>query len=507
MKHWKLAGSTAAAALLAGNAALAQVTPEDVWQSWQDMSTSFGQTITTTSVAREGETLVVSGYAVLQDQDGMKVDARIEELNFTDLGDGTVEITMSETYVMNMTTPPVEGIDGSQPTNMTITVSQPEMVTIASGTPENTSYAVGAPSVSVKLEASEPGDAGVNVVGDFTMTTLAGNYTVEGPADAKVMGFDISVENLAMNMAVSEPAQQSNLQMVGSIADLQAAYAFDLKGMAMMETNVAEALKAGTSIGVEMTHGAVDFTIDVTDPAGPSKILAASNGGGVDVQMDAAGLVYGITGLATALTISGPEIPFPEMKLNYGEIAFNLEMPLLASAESTDFAFLTRVVDLTVSDELWAMVDPTGSLPRDPATVVVDTKGRARLTVDIVDEAAMAALGEAPPGEIESLEVAEIKATVAGAALTGAGAFTFDNTDIVTFDGVPAPTGKLDLKLLGGNVLLDKLVGMGLLTEEDAGGARMMMSMFANAGPGEDELNSTLEFKDKGFYANGQRLQ
>jgi hypothetical protein len=36
----------------------------------------------------------------------------------------------------------------------------------------------------------------------------------------------------------------------------------------------------------------------------------------------------------------------------------------------------------------------------------------------------------------------------------------------------------------------------------------MMMGLFAKPIDGqEDALTSTLEFKDKGFYANGQRLQ
>jgi len=119
----------------------------------------------------------------------------------------------------------------------------------------------------------------------------------------------------------------------------------------------------------------------------------------------------------------------------------------------------------------------------------------------------MAALGDAPPGEIHALDVTELRASVAGAELTGAGAFTFDNTDLTTFAGAPAPTGKIDLKLVGGNTLLDSLVAMSLLTADDANGARMMMSMFANPGAGPDEMTSTLEFKDKGFFANGQQLQ
>ena len=85
----------------------------------------------------------------------------------------------------------------------------------------------------------------------------------------------------------------------------------------------------------------------------------------------------------------------------------------------------------------------------------------------------------------------------------GASSFTREAT---TYQGMPAPTGKLDLKVTGANTLMDKLVAMGLMPEDQVMGFRMMLSMFANA-TGEDELTSTLEFKDKGFFANGQRLQ
>ena len=119
----------------------------------------------------------------------------------------------------------------------------------------------------------------------------------------------------------------------------------------------------------------------------------------------------------------------------------------------------------------------------------------------------MATLGDAPPGELHSLEITELRAKVGGADLSGTGSFTFDNSDLTTFDGVPAPTGKIDLVLAGGNGLLDKLVAMGLIPQDQAMGARMMMAMFAKPGEGQDVLNSTLEFKDKGFFANGQRLK
>ena len=59
-----------------------------------------------------------------------------------------------------------------------------------------------------------------------------------------------------------------------------------------------------------------------------------------------------------------------------------------------------------------------------------------------------------------------------------------------------------------GNGLLDTLVGMGLVPEEQAMGARMMMGLFARPGDGEDTLVSTIEVKEDGsILANGQRIQ
>ena len=63
MTYWKLASSTAAIALLSG-AAFADVTPEDVWASWQKEMTSTGQTLTTGSAASDGDAFVVTDLVV-----------------------------------------------------------------------------------------------------------------------------------------------------------------------------------------------------------------------------------------------------------------------------------------------------------------------------------------------------------------------------------------------------------------------------------------------------------
>ena len=49
---------------------------------------------------------------------------------------------------------------------------------------------------------------------------------------------------------------------------------------------------------------------------------------------------------------------------------------------------------------------------------------------------------------------------------------------------------------------------MGLVPEEQAMGARMMMGLFARPGDGEDTLVSTIEVQEDGsVLANGQRIR
>ncbi len=120
---------------------------------------------------------------------------------------------------------------------------------------------------------------------------------------------------------------------------------------------------------------------------------------------------------------------------------------------------------------------------------------------DVADDQAET-LGATPPGSLEALDLNELKVSAVGAELTGTGAVIFDNSA-----GMPKPLGAVDLQLIGGNGLIDKLVAMGFVPEDQAMGARMMLGLFA-VPSGEDTLTSKIEFKeDGGVYANGQRVQ
>lgn len=498
MQKWYLAGTTAVVMLISSVSVQAQVTPEGVWQNWQTLGASYGQAIVSDSVAREGDTLVVRNMKILMDQDGATVNGTLDEVRFRDLGDGTVEVTMSDSYPVRMMMPAEDG--KTQELNLTIT--QPGLRLVAGGNATETSYRLDGPSVGVAMQAIENGATLADMA--LKLTAMTGNYLVATEGEVSRLDSLIEAQNLSFTLRADDAG--NTVDVNGTLAGLRVKSEGNFLGVAAME-NLAEALKAGFSSNLDLGYGAGSFVIDVVDAGKPAKITATNESGHLKFDMNAQNLRYALGGTGVSMVISGADIPFPELMINYGEASFDFLMPVAKSIEPVAFGFLTRIVDLTVSDEIWGMIDPTATLPREPATLVIDAKGTGTLAVDLFDEAAMSQLGAAPPGTLNTLSIADLQARIAGAALTGTGDLTFDNSDLVTFDGMPAPTGRIDLSLKGGNGLLDKLVAMGLIPQDQAMGARMMMAMFAKPGEGEDVLNSTLEFKDKGFYANGQRLQ
>ncbi len=513
MKFRSLAGNTALATLMS-QAAFADVTPAQVWQDWQDLGASYGQTLTPENVDDQGGVIVVTGLAIAYAKEGVTAAGTIDELRFTDQGDGTVKITLSDSYPLSVTVPPEEA--GGDPTTISMQIDQPGLVITAAGDDTETSYDFAGPSVAISLTGIEGVETeAVDLTAVATLTNIAGKYIFAPDGEKRSLNSSFSADSLTVDVAGSDPdptpstdgsaSGPSSGKVKFTMADITGTTNGTLLDAAAM-ADMAAALKAGFATDGSFTAGATTYDIDITDATGNTKITGTGATTGLAFAMNDQRLAYSGTATGVSTTMTSPELPFPSVTLSYAEAGFDFLMPVSPSDTPADFTFMTKLVDFTISDDVWDMFDPAKQLPRDPATIIIDTKGTATLKTNIFDSAAMEAAGATPPGELNSLDVTELRAKFAGAELTGSGAFTFDNTDLTTYQGMPAPTGKLDLKLTGGNTLMDKLVAMGLLPEDQVMGFRMMLSMFANA-TGEDELSSTLEFKDKGFFANGQRLQ
>lgn len=498
-----LSCSTALALVFSASGTLADVTPEEVWESWQALSTAAGQELTIGSAARNGDTLEVTGVVMtFKDETGGSASASFDKLSFKDNGDGTVAVTMSDSYPIALAFPD----EGDGPSAMKLTVTQPGMTITAGGTATETSYDFAAPAVAVKLdEVKDETGTVLDVQADFALTEVTSKYLVVRDGDKTDLDTSFAAKALALNIAGKDPEGTGQGTVTLSLTDLSGATKGNFLGAEIM-ANMAMALNSGFTMDTSFNYGMMALNVDITDDSGPIKMTGSSTGGGVVLAMDKTRVNYGTSVKGLNLSASGAEIPFPEVVVSLSEAAFNVLMPVSKSDTPQDFSFLTKVVDFTISDDVWGLVDPAGVLSREPATAIVDVKGTGFWKQDIMDPD-LQMEGVEPPGELTSLDITQLLGKAAGAEVGAKGALTFDNTDLVTFQGMPAPSGNIDISIKGVSKLIDNLIAMGIITDDDAMGARMMLGMFTRPGTGPDEVTSLIEFKDGGLFANGQQLQ
>ena len=498
-----LATSSAIVLVLLAGTAGADVTPEEVWESWQAMSTAAGQELTVGGSARNGDTLEVTGITLtFKDELGGSAVATWDKLSFKDNGDGTVAVTMPDSFPLTLAFP----AEGEGPGSIALTVTQPGMTITAGGSATETSYEFVAPVAALTLnEVKEKTGAVLETQGNIALSEVAAKYLVVRSETSTSIDTSFSAKALAVNVEGKDAAGSGQGKIVLSLADLNGTTKGNLLGADIM-ANMALALNSGFTMDTSFTFGGMSADFDILDATGPTKLTASATGGGFVLALNKDRMNYGTSLTGANIVASGPEIPFPQVQFGFGELGFNILMPVSKSDAPQDFAFLTKLVDFTVSEDIWGMFDPAGTLSHEPATIIIDTKGTGFWKQDIMDPSIDLDTIEAP-GELSSLDLTLVQAKAAGADVSATGGLTFDNADLMTFQGVPRPDGKITFNIKGVNALIDNLVSMGLLPEEEVMGFRMMLGMFARPGAGPDELVSEVEFKDGGLFANGQQLQ
>ena len=549
---------SALALACAGSAAFADVTSQEVWDKMRSYYEAQGLTISADE-AMEDDRLTLSNFRATMDNDlpdgvGMTMAITTDQITFTDLGDGTVSTNWANPIRFDMLlvedgdgdmedeeapadpmpapsgakggkggkpagggmdAPEDDGMAGGEmdapegdTVRMTYTITQEDPSTIISGEIDDLMVAYRAAKMDLTLDILEVTDEEVPPIDmSFTLSDLSSDTSIKD-GDLWQIEQVMSLGAMAYTMAVVDPEEELVMNLEGRSAGMEGTASFAMpKEYDPMD--LAAAMRDGLAGGLTMTTGAgtTDFTIQADgDLVSGSASLSGSSG---DMHLGADGIRYDIAYTGFAMNVKGNEIPFP-LSASMDEMAIGLTFPVSASEEPQDFGLRLGLVNLQVDDLIWMILDPTGGLPHDPATLKVDLAGKANWLVDIFDPANIEALEDAEeaPGELHALELRGLELKLAGASLTGQGGFTFDNSDLETFDGLPAPDGAVELKLEGGNGLLDKLIAMGLVPEEEAMGLRMMMAVFTQKADGEDTLTSRIEVKPDGAVsANGQRLQ
>ncbi|SEQ00178.1 DUF2125 domain-containing protein [Thalassovita taeanensis] len=494
-----------ASGIFSGTTACADVTPQQVWESFKAPLEGVGYTVTATENSTANN-LTISDLEMtfpLPEDDGT---ARITlgSLTFHDNHDGTVAIQMPASMPVLINSTPRK----SKPFSAKLSLDTAGLVTTVSGQPDDMTYSYSAPSLGLALDQLMVDGAPVKVdQAMLSLTNLSGTSAMTKAA-LRTVQQSLRADGLTYVLEFTDPeGKGGHVLMQGDLTGLNST------GTSATPENfdpndLSAALKAGLAIDVVITHTGGTTAFAFTDNEGQDTGGQTRSGSGrLSVLMNADQLSYAAAATDTSVDFQSSDLPFP-VALDMAKTGFSLRIPVGKSDEPQDFALSVTLGDFTMSDVIWSLFDAGAQLPRDPATFAFDLAGKARMLVDVLNSKEMETLGDTAPGELHALTVNSLTLRLAGAELTGEGDFTFDNTDTTTFDGMPKPTGLLHLALTGGNALLDKMVAMGFIPEDQAMSTRMMMGLFAVPGDGPDSLKSTIEVNEAGHVlANGQRLK
>jgi hypothetical protein len=489
--------------LLSAGAAQADLTADQVWQSWQDGATAAGLSLAADSTARDGASLRLAGVSVARAGGGQM---NIAQIVLTEAGDGSVSAAFPDAVAMILS--PENGEAGFSLVQEGLSVILRE-----GAAPGGMVYDIRADRLDGTFTASDGDPAqSEQFVFNFSMGTKGLALTAETTSDdmartavkmsAATLNYDMTTASQILEM---ESAQTSTIADVSIALDMSVPASMPIMAMTG-PGDVAKALRDGMTARMTFDQGVAEQTDATTDAFMSYDYAITTQPGTSVVTLDRSGMA--IEGQVPGGAVAGTfgEMPEGMFTATFGAFDMAFKMPLIGNDGPDDFTFRMGFKDFALGDALWDLFDAGRVFPRDPATIAIDAGGKARL--DLLGLAADDLAGNAPDPsrlpEIVSLDLRNIALSVAGASLTGQGAFAF----ATGADGVPVPDGRATFGLTGANALLDGAVAAGLATADDVGGLRMMMGMFMRPGTGEDNLTSEVEAKaDGSLLVNGMRLK
>ena len=499
MHSTKLRGAVCVAALFAGGAAQADVTAVEVWENLKTQMEVYGEDgLTVGSEDISGGTVAVSDIAITFSDDEVTVVTEVGDMTLTEKGDGTVLVTMEETYPMIIT-----GEDGVV---VTIDIMQNNMALIVSGDPDAMNYAITADSYGIAFRDAV--DGSVTIDGDASLMAngVSGSYVVTS-GDLQEIASDINIETLDILVDFQIPG--GNGEYVTGAAKINGMRSVG-EATVPMETDYSDPDQIfvegfGFSGGYEIDSA--DYVFDINAEGDQMSGSVSTGPVSLNAEMNVKTVAYQSNTRDITMNILSSGFPLP-IEASLAEYGVDFRMPVGTTEEPAPFALGIDIVDLEVSEMLWSIFDAGAVLPRDPATLQIGLTGTAKALVDFLDPSNAEVMDSVEvPFEPYELSIDTLRLSVAGAQVNGGGSFTFDNSDTETFAPIPRPEGNAVVEIIGLNGLLDKLVAMGLVPEEQIMGPRMMMGMFARA-TGDDQMEIAVEVTPNGqVNVNGNRVR
>jgi hypothetical protein len=483
-------------ALLLSGTAHAALTADQVWQSWKDAGAMVGLTISAATENNSGGVLTLNGVSIAPEGEA---GLTISDMVLTEESDGSVTIVPGADIGVAMT----GDTEGS------VKVTHDGLTLTAREADGGLAYDYAAAKLDVVYDTTYPGMSfdgseapKVTAAGTVGFTNLAGVYS-DTPGTNRTFGLDLKADMLSYSTSQDDPGMEMKQTSTSETQGIDLSLDFALPSTIALTAiqspaDFTTALNEGLSVSMTTKQGDSSGTMKQENAFMPMDLMIKAGGGEGTVLFNKD--TFSMKSMAAGLDIESASgaLPAP-VKVTTGPMEFDLTTPVIATEAAGDYSFVLKLADFSLNEEAWAMFDPQGALPRDAAQIGIDISGKTKMDLPALVAAEETGVPYTPAPE--SLNITELGVKVAGAALATTGAFTFDNSM-----GIPMPLGEANITVSGANKLIDGLIATGLLAEEDAMGARMMMGMFM-VPSGDNTLTSKIEAKEgMQILVNGQPL-
>lgn len=493
----------ASTALFSATTAFADVTPQEVWAQGLLMAKISGQTWTAAELKDTGDTLIAHDVSITMPglSDIMSLNGTIPQIIMTQMSGGKVEIKIPDVVTYNMF---VEGrLDlGMEPMAITSTMAM-DNVMIASGTADDLSFEILPGSITYATQKQVKD--GIALVPEQIITLLG----VQGVATQTTSGDDVSS---TWDMQADAVSMVSD----GTTPDITLYTSYKIAPFNLNANFTTSATPPDSPLGfLETLNGTGTYTMgntafEVTTGSAEQMmhIVGETEASTLGMTVTDGALTYAGTTTNTEVVLDGSAIPFPQVDFGIESTDFSLTMPFLASEDEESFGLKLALENLRLPEIAWMILDPSAQMAHDPATLKLDVSGDMMLNVDLLNPTEIMTKSEdGLPLFPTNLMLNELFLSVAGATLTGTGDALFvDQGDFKGAD-LPFKTAQATLSLTGGNALIDTLAQTGLVPPQMSTTAKVMLSMFARPGEGEDSFITDVILDEAGTVTvNGQPL-
>lgn len=488
-----LAGA-AALMLATAPAAWAELQAPTIWADWQEVYNRFGGSLEAASTEYANGTLTLEGVSYTTDLADVASIANYGTITMVEQADGTVVIEVPANVQADTTTT-AEGVEIAQSMSM----RHQGLSIVAREDGAERVYDIAADTMTLEVDSVITAQGETASPTTVTMRFAGMQSVYRSGLGDDGQGFEQTLvfDGIDVGSRFAEDGASVDLSyaLVGVTSDFEGVYGplseGPIKGLSDMNITYD-----GT-----LDHSGSTLRIAGDTPDGPLDVSGTSAAGTLAFDLGADSLSYSLASTGAEIVAQVPGFPLP-VAVSMEEIGSAFTLPFGEPGLEKPFGMEVTLRDLLVDDALWSLFDPTGQLPRDPATLVLNLDGTAVMNVDLFgDPEAMAQLAGAP-GVLKSLTLNELLLTFAGAQLRGSGDVVFPEETLI-----PEPVGTLELALDGGFALVDKLVALGFLPAQQAGFVKGMSGAVAET-VGDDQLESTIEFTPGGgITANGLPLK